>query len=83
MQFRALFFNGIRIDIAGQYSQRLDGSLVLQLDKMMPSTELRRLISEGISYLWLGKPGGEQWEVHKGPFCLYERFGLLILSPNK
>ncbi|MBX0358933.1 hypothetical protein [Halobacillus sp. Nhm2S1] len=80
MKFNTLFFNGKRVDITGQYSHRIDGSLVLQLDKSMPSREMHRLTEEGISYLGIERAEGGQWVVQKGPFSLSEKYGLIVLS---
>ncbi|RDY67630.1 hypothetical protein DXT76_19050 [Halobacillus trueperi] len=83
MKFSALQFNGTRVDISGQYSQRIDGSLILELDKRIPFREVCRLTRECISYLWIGRTGGGNWLVHKGPYTLKEQYGLIILSPDK
>lgn len=80
MRFNALQFNERRLGLSGQYSQRVDGSIVLEIDKMIPYTEMCRLTTERLSYLWMRRTNGDGWIVHRGPFTLKEQYGLIILT---
>ncbi|MBX0356066.1 hypothetical protein [Halobacillus sp. Nhm2S1] len=83
MRFNALQFNNKRMELSGQCFQRIDGSLIIELNARIPFEEVSRLTSESISYLWVGRPHGEKWYVHSGPFRMKEQWGIIILTPEQ
>lgn len=81
MRFNALHLDQRRINTPGQYSQRMDGSLVIELDRLVPSTELRVLLSKRFNHICIEKyEEEERGEVYTGPFSLWEKYGVLVFS---
>ncbi|WP_181350494.1 hypothetical protein [Thalassobacillus sp. CUG 92003] len=82
LRFKTLLIESQYINVLGQYSSYVDGTVIVEPDEQIARSMLDDYKTKGINQITIYKhsSGKKQLEFFKGPFVMKEQFGLLVFQ---